>query len=207
MKPSSSNPAPNDQLGCVTHRSGTALLLIDVINTFDFPQARQLLRFAHPAAERIAKLKRKLRARGIPAIYVNDNFGLWQSDFHAQIEQCARPESPGSAIVRLLRPEADDYFILKPKHSAFFSSPLEVLLHYLGATRLILTGFAGNICIIYTANDAYMRDYQLFVPEDCIASETAALNHRACEHMKTLLRADIRPSTSRTFMKAVTRRT
>ncbi len=206
LKASSSKPAPRDQLGCVTHESSTALILIDVINRFDFPEADRLLRFAHPAARCIATLKKKLRARGIPAIYVNDNFGLWKSDFHAQVEQSALPGCPGSEIVKLLRPEADDYFVLKPKHSGFFSTPLQVLLNYLGARRLILTGFAGNICILYTANDAYMRDYELFVPEDCMASETEALNHRASEHMETLLRADVRRSDSRSFLRAATRK-
>lgn len=195
--------APRDPHGCVAHRSSTALLLIDVINPFDFPEASQLLRFARPAAQRIAALKERLQACGIPVIYVNDNFSLWQSDFRAQVEHCTRQEAAGADIAGLLRPGPHDYFVLKPKHSGFYSTSLEVLLRYLGAQHLVLAGFAGNICVQYTANDAYMRDLKLFVPQDCCASESAALNRAAVEQMRDTLRADVRPSTSRGLLQAI----
>lgn len=178
-------------------------MLIDVISPFDFPEGDQLLRHARPAARKIAALKQRLCAEGMPAIYVNDNFGLWQSDFRAQVDHCAHKSFQGAEIAELLRPEAQDYFVLKPKHSGFYATSLDVLLRYLGARHLILTGFAGNICVLYTANDAYMRDFSLFVPQDCIASETAALNRGAWEHMRDFLGADIRPSTHRGLLKAV----
>ena len=167
------------------------LLLIDVINPFDFAAAGRLLRHARPAAKRIAALKQRLALRGVPAVYVNDNFGRWQSDFRAQVEHCARAESAGAEITQLLRPGEGDYFVLKPKHSGFYSTSLDVLLRYFGARRLVLTGFAGNICVLYTANDAHMRDYELIVPHDCIASEAASLNRAACEQMQRLMRADV----------------
>lgn len=100
----------------------------------------------------------------------------------------------GRPIAALLQPEDDDYFVLKPKHSGFFSTQLEILLKYLGAETLILTGFAGNLCVLYTANDAYMRDFKLIVPRDCIASETAAADRQTLEHMRRWLKADTRPS-------------
>jgi nicotinamidase-related amidase len=168
--------------------------LVDVINDFDFPRGRDLLRFAIPAARRIVALKKRLRMLGIPAIYVNDNFGRWQSDFKKQVEKCVSEESLGAPVARLLIPGENDYFVLKPKHSAFFSTSLSVLLDYLGARKLIVTGFAGDICVLFTANDAYMRDYELIVPSDCIASETAAANRNASRQMKRFLRADVRPS-------------
>lgn len=202
-KTTTSGPVSRDPYGCVAERAETVLLLIDVINPFDFPEAGRLLRFARPAARRIAALKERLRAAGMPAIYVNDNFGLWRSDFHAQVEHCARKESAGAEITALLRPDEDDYSVLKPKHSGFYSTSLDVLLRYLGARQLVLAGFAGNMCVQYTANDAYMRDFRLFVPQDCIASETAALNRAACEHMKNFLSADIRPSTHRGLLQAL----
>ncbi len=204
MKARRSHPAPRDPLGSVAESSETALLLIDVINAFDFPEADKLMRFALPAARRIATLKIRLRNAGIPAIYLNDNFGRWQSDFRAQVERCAGSGSAGAEITELLRPDASDYFILKPKHSGFYSTSLDVLLHYLGARRLVLAGFAGNLCVFYTANDAYMRDFTLFVPEDCIASETAAMTRTACEHMKRFLKADVRRSNNRGMLRAMT---
>ena len=125
---------------------------------------------------------------------MNDNFGRWQSDFKKQVERCVSEDSVGAPVARLLIPAEDDYFVLKPKHSAFYSTSLDVLLSYLGAKKLVVTGFAGDICVLFTANDAYMRDYELIVPSDCIASETAAANRNACQQMKRFLRADIRPS-------------
>ncbi len=177
----------------------TALLLIDVINDFDFPTADSLLRHAHPAAQRIADLKRRAKAVHIPVIYVNDNFGRWRSDFRQQVEHCLRQDSRGREIARLLRPENDDYFVLKPRHSGFYSTSLEILLKHLRAEKLILTGFSTEICVIYTANDAYMRWFEIVVPSDCVAAESEEANRRALEQMRRFLKADIRPSTEIQF--------
>ncbi|MEA3212387.1 MAG: hypothetical protein QOE70_5444 [Chthoniobacter sp.] len=185
---------PRDPHGVAPDKSKTVLLLVDVINDFDFPEGKQLLRFALPAARRIAALKRRLGKRGVPAIFVNDNFGRWQSDFKKQVERCISDDSPGAEVARLLIPAEDDYFVLKPKHSGFYSTSLETLLSYLGAQKLIITGFAADICVLFTANDAYMRDYELIVPSDCIAAESAAARGAASQQMKRFLRADIRPS-------------
>jgi len=187
---------PRDPHALAPEKSDTVLLLVDVINDFNFPEGRKLLRFAVPAAQRIAALKRRLRAKGVPAIYVNDNFGRWQSDFKRQIEHCIAEDCPGAAVARLLIPAENDYFVLKPKHSAFYSTSLDVLLSFLGARRLILTGFAADICVLFTANDAYMRDYEIAVPRDCVAAESAAAHRYACRQMERFLRADIRPSFS-----------
>lgn len=183
-----------DPHGVAPENSDTVLLLVDTINDFDFSQGDKLLRFALPAAKRIAALKKRLRRNGVPAIYVNDNFGRWQSDFKRQVELCIGDESLGAEVARLLIPAEDDYFVLKPKHSGFFSTSLDVLLSFLGARKLIITGFAADICVLFTANDAYMRDYEIVVPADCVASETAAARRAACLQMKRFLRADIRPS-------------
>jgi len=89
--------------------------------------------------------------------------------------------------------------VLKPKHSGFFSTTLETLLHYLGSRTLILTGIAGNFCVLFTANDAYMRDYELVIPSDCTASNTAEENRQALALMRKFLKADTRPSTKVRF--------
>lgn len=183
-----------DVHGAAPERSSVVLLLIDVINSFDFPQAGQLLRHALPAARRIAVFKQRLRRRGIPAIYVNDNFGRWRSDFRQQVETCLAGDCLGAPIAQLLAPAEDDYFVLKPKHSAFFCTSLEVLLSYIGAKRLIITGFATDICVLFTANDAYLRDFEVIAPADCCAAETTGAHRRAVRHMERFLRADIRPS-------------
>ena len=171
-----------------------ALVLIDVINQFDFPQAEALLRFAMPAAARIAGLKERARRAQIPTIYANDNFGRWRSDFHQQIETCLKKSRRGHQIVELLRPDEDDYFVLKPMHSGFFSTTLELLLDRLQVRRVILVGFAADICVLYTANDAYMREFKVVVPSDCVASETKRQYRFALEHIAKRLKADISTS-------------
>ena len=189
-------PAKNRDLhGSAPDKSDIALLLIDVINDLDFPEASQLLRYARPMARKLLQLKKRAKEAGVPVIYVNDNFGRWRSDFRRQVVHCLRDNSRGREIVSLLQPDDDDYFVLKPKHSGFFSTTLETLLRYLGSRRLILSGIAGNFCVLFTANDAYMRDYDLIIPSDCTASNTVEENRQALGLMKKFLKADIRPST------------
>lgn len=186
---------PNPDLhGSAPDYSPVALLLIDVINDLEFPEGDQLLAHGLPMAERIAALKHRARQSGVPAIYVNDNFGRWRSDFNAQVENCLEGGVRGEPIARLLQPEVDDYFVLKPKHSGFFSTTLDILLDYLGVHTLVLTGMAANICVLFTANDAYMRDLRLLVPEDCVASNTEHENRYALEQMQCVLKADTRAS-------------
>jgi len=175
-------------------RSPVALLLIDVINTLDFDGAEELVRSSIAMAKRIAELKARAAEAGIPSIYVNDNFGRWRSDFRATVETCASPDQPGHEMVHLLRPTGDDYFVLKPMHSGFYETALEVLLQRLGARTLVLTGVAGNLCVFFTANDAHMRNYDIVVPRDCVASNSPAENEGALRHMERYLRADVRPS-------------
>lgn len=188
-------PANNEDLhGSVPENSPVALLLIDVINDMEFEGAEALVEQAIPMAHRIAELKRRAKAARIPAIYVNDNFGRWQSDFRRVVEHCLEDGVRGEEIARLLQPEQDDYFVLKPKHSAFYATTLDTLLTYLGARTVILTGVAGNICILFSANDAYMRDLNVFVPADCVVSNTVGENQHALEQMRTVLKADITES-------------
>ena len=188
-------PANNEDLhGSVPENSSVALLLIDVINDMEFEGAEALVEQAVPMARRIAELKRRAKAVGIPAIYVNDNFGRWQSDFRRVVEHCLKDGVRGEEVVRILQPEDDDYFVLKPKHSAFYATTLDTLLTYLGARTVILTGVAGNICILFSANDAYMRDLNVFVPADCVASNTVDENQHALDQMRKVLKADITES-------------
>lgn len=193
-------PAKNEDLhGNAPDKSDVALLLIDVINDLEFPEGDQLLRHAIPVAQRIAALKRRARQEGVPVLYVNDNFGRWRSDFSAQVDHCLQDRVRGKPIAELLRPDEDDYFVLKPKHSGFFSTTLDTLLEYLGVRAVVLTGVAANICVLFTANDAYMRDFHLAVPSDCVTSNTEEENRYALDQMRKVLKADTRPSTELSF--------
>lgn len=184
-----------DLHGNVPDKSSAALLLIDVINDLDFDDGRRLLEYALPMARAIAALKRRARSRGIPVIYVNDNFGRWQSDLGKLLDHCLDDGCVGRPVVEMLIPNEDDYFVLKPKHSGFYSTTLAVLLDYLGVTTVILTGLATNICVLFTANDAYMRDYQLLVPEDCVAAVEQEDHVHALAQIRSVLKADTTPST------------
>src|SRR5918998_4194662 len=142
--------ASHDLHGSAPDKSPTALLLIDVINDFDFAEGEQLLKLAMPVGKNIAALKKRAKDAGIPAIYVNDNFGRWQSDFKKIVAHCRN--SRGKPFVEMLLPDDDDYFVLKPKHSGFYSTTLSLLLTHLTTTNVILTGIAGNNCVLFTAN-------------------------------------------------------
>jgi nicotinamidase-related amidase len=179
-----------DLHGSAPDKSGAALLLIDVINDFDFEESDELLRLALPVGRNIAALKKRAKAVGIPSIYVNDNFGRWQSDFKKIVEHCSGENAKGKAFVELLLPDEEDYFVLKPKNSGFYSTTLNLLLTHLTAKNLFLTGIAGNNCVFFTANDAYMRDFKVFVPSDCVVSNSEEENVHALKQMELVLKAD-----------------
>lgn len=179
-----------DLHGNAPDRAVVALLLIDFINAMDFDGGEALLQQTLPVARAVAELKRRAKAAGMPVVYVNDNYGKWRSDFQKLVHHVIDDDTRGRPVAELLRTDDDDYFVLKPKHSGFFSTTLDTLLDYLGTRTLILTGVAGNICVLFTASDAYMRDFNLLIPEDCIASESEGLNRQALTQMRTVLGAD-----------------
>jgi nicotinamidase-related amidase len=183
-------PANPDLHGSAPDNSPAALLIIDMINDLEFEDGDRLKQAALAAAQQIAELKRRAKAVGMAVIYCNDNFGRWRSDFREVVERVLHDRVRGEPLAKLLVPDQDDYFVLKPKHSAFFETTLETLLRYLGVRRLILTGVTGDICVLITASDAYMRDYEIYVPVDCIASVEAAENEHALEYMQRVLKAD-----------------
>jgi nicotinamidase-related amidase len=165
-----------------------SLLILDMLNTFDFPEAPQLEPRARKAARQIAKLKKRAKQAGMPVIYVNDNFEQWQSDRHKIFEACTQEGCRGKTIAEILEPTDDDYFILKPKHSGFYFTNLDVLLKYLKIKTLVLTGIAGNICVLFTAHDAHMREYEVAVPRDCMASNTPADDRYTVHQLSKVLK-------------------
>ena len=172
-------------------RTSTALLLIDFVNPLLADGGSRFIGCALRAAHETAELKRKARRARLPVIYANDHFGHWQADFPALLEQCRRKGCPGK-LVSLIEPGPSDYRVLKPRHSAFYGTPLEFLLEELCVTRLILTGIEADICVMYTAHDAYMRKFRLWVPQNCVASRAAPRLAAALKCMKSNLKADTR---------------
>jgi nicotinamidase-related amidase len=184
----------NDLHGSAPDESCVALVVIDMINDLEFEGGERMLEPALAAAKRISALKKRARETRIPVVYANDNFGRWRSDFREVVEHCLRDDVRGRPLVELLLPEPEDYFVLKPKHSAFFSTTLDTLLGYLGASRLIITGIATEICVLFTALDAYMRDFELYIPADCVGSDSEAENERALGYLRRTCAVDTTPS-------------
>jgi nicotinamidase-related amidase len=178
---------------------GTALLLIDVINDLAFPGSEALVAQAEPMAARLAAFTRRARTAGVPTVYVNDNFGQWRSDFRKTVAHCTARTSKGRRVSLRLRPTRDDFFVLKPKHSGFYDTTLATLLDDLKIRRVIVTGIAGNICVLFTANDAYMRGLQIFAPADCIVSNTVEDNDAALRQIELVLKGKVTPSTQLRF--------
>lgn len=179
----------------------TTLILLDVITDFEFEDGNSLLRRTVPVARHLARLKARAKKAGVPVIYVNDNFGKWQEDFKTMSDHFMRAEAKGRDVVELLRPEPDDYYVLKPHRSAFYSTTLELLLRDLKAKTLIITGVTSDICVLFTANDAYMRGFELYVPSDCVAAVKPVHEKQAMEFLKRVLKADTRKSSGVSFRR------
>jgi nicotinamidase-related amidase len=171
-----------------------ALLLIDVLTTFQFPDGDEILQGALNMRDALVKLKRRAREFRIPVLYVNDNFGDWRSEKEVLMGRCL--EAKGAEFVRPLLPDSEDYFVLKPMHSAFYMTPLEVLLEHLQVETLILTGLTSNSCITATAHDANMRGFDIYIPPDCSTARNATEHAQALAQLEAMAGAKLRRSTS-----------
>jgi nicotinamidase-related amidase len=179
--------SPSRELSIELPRSRVALLVIDMINPLRFDGAEDLAEPAVAAARCTAALKRRLAGQGVPAIYVNDNFGHWRSDFQGLVALCRRGGGPSAALMRQLAPHRGDLTVLKPRHSAFFGTPLDLLLERIGARKLVITGLATDLCVQFSAADAYVHGFRLWVPEDCTAAESPERKQAALNWMRAAL--------------------
>ncbi|HZQ63261.1 MAG TPA: isochorismatase family cysteine hydrolase [Casimicrobiaceae bacterium] len=173
----------------------TALLLVDFINELDFAHGEALRPYAEAAARRTADVKRRLKALQVPAIYANDNFGRWKSNFPDLVASCRASRSRGRELARLLAPDQDDLSVLKPRHSAFYGTPLDFLLAELAVDRLVIVGLVTEMCVLFTAQDAYVRKFEMWIPEDCVASVEPEVHARTLTHCRDVLGIDTRAST------------
>ncbi|MFD2680017.1 isochorismatase family cysteine hydrolase [Bacillus seohaeanensis] len=167
----------------------TALLVIDIINPFDFKHGETLAHHTKKIINPLRNLIKCCRQQKVPVIFINDHYNLWKADYREIIKRCRNNLS--EEVIDALQPLEDDFFLIKPKHSAFYGTALNTLLHHLDVENLIITGIAGNICVLFTANDAYMREFNLYIPEDTIASVSNKDNQYALTMMKNVLKAKI----------------
>jgi nicotinamidase-related amidase len=185
------NRSNSDLHGNAPDSSSIALLIIDAINDLEFRGGKQMLPRAVRIARSIAKLKARAQAARVPTIYVNDNFGRWRSDFRRIVNHCLDDGVVGRPLVEHVLPDENDYFVLKPKHSGFYNTTLDLLLHHLQAQTLVITGIATDVCVLFTAADAYMRDFRVIVPRDCVTALTPAAHRAALTHMRSTIKAEI----------------
>jgi nicotinamidase-related amidase len=176
--------------------SRRVLLMVDFINPMEFVGAEELAPYARAAAAATAALRKRFTAAAERTIYVNDNFGQWRSDFRHLVSHCRRQGGAAGALARQLPPGEEDLMVLKPRHSGFHATPLDLLLEQLGARQLVITGLATDYCVMCTAMDAFVRGYKLWVPSDCTAAESAEKHELALAWMRDALKADIRPARS-----------
>lgn len=174
--------------------SPRVLLLVDYINPLDFPGADKLAPAAVAAARATAALKDQLTRDGVATIYANDNYGVWQSDFHSLVSTCLGMAGPPGEIAQLLYPQAQDLTILKPRHSAFFASPLDLLLTEMQTRELVICGLATDMCVQLTAMDAFLREYAAWVPADCTAAESEDAKAASLIYMANVLKCETQPS-------------
>lgn len=189
-----SRPAADIGEGTGLPRSPVVLLLVDFINPLEFPEADALADAALAAARATARLKRRLAASGMLSIYANDNYGRWRSDFRQTLDHCMSRDGAAGTIARLLAPVESDLVILKPRHSAFYQTPLELVLGQTRTRQLIIAGLAADICVQLTAMDAGLRGYEVHVPADCTAAESPAAKQQALHYLKRVMKADVRRS-------------
>jgi nicotinamidase-related amidase len=180
-------------------RSPRVLVLVDYINPLNFPGAEKLAPAALVAARATLRLRERLAKEKVAVVYANDNYGAWQSDFQSLVAQCRAREDASGEIARLLAPRPNDITLLKPRHSAFYGSALELLLNEMGARELVLAGLATDMCVQLTAADAFLRGFEgVWVPSDCTAAETAQAKAASLAYMKDVLKCDVRSSRRRT---------
>jgi nicotinamidase-related amidase len=187
--------AKSDDLhGNAPDSSPVVLLIIDLINDLEFPGSEPFVKPTLAIGKRVAALKREARKRNVAVVYVNDNFGRWRSDFRELIDHCLHDDVRGRRLVEQLKPDPEDYFVLKPKHSAFFATTLDTLLAYLHARTLVLTGISADACVQFTASEAYVRDFKLVIPEDAVTSGAPEHTRQALKYFRRVLKADTPPS-------------
>jgi nicotinamidase-related amidase len=155
-----------------------AILALDLISDFDFPDGNAVRRALTRRGPAVIAFLARMRAAGAPVVYVNDNIGPWRSDSRALIEHCRQAaQGRNSTLIDSLAPVEEDFIVLKPRHSAFFGSPLVALLDDQEVDTVILLGVSAESCVWMTACDAHTRGFRLVVPIDTMAgASTRALN-------------------------------
>lgn len=169
-----------------------ALIVIDMLNHFDFEGGAALARASEGIAPRILRLRERFDRAGAPVIYANDNWMHWRGEFQDLVAACRAAGGTPARLADKLEPTRDHYYVLKPERSALQFSALPVLLRQLSADQLVLAGVTTDACVLATATDAYMRGYRLWIPSDCTSAETPKRKASALRLARESLQASTR---------------
>jgi nicotinamidase-related amidase len=167
----------------------TALLVVDMLNTYEHDDGDKLAASVREALPRMTELIERARADDVALVYVNDNYGDWNSSSQELAERALTGRH--RELVEPLLPRPDDGFVIKARHSVFYSTPLEYLLQSLDVGRIVLSGQATEQCILYSALDGYVRHFEVAVPRDAVAHIHPHLAEAAFEMMERNMHAEI----------------
>jgi nicotinamidase-related amidase len=167
----------------------TALVVVDMLNTYEHEDAERLAESVRAVLPQIRDLIEDARGQDVETVYVNDNFGAWDSGRSELVERVLQGEY--ADLVEPIVPVQDTAFVVKARHSAFYETPLEYVLRQAGVSRVILTGQVTEQCILYSALDAYIRHFDLVIPRDAVAHIHEHLAEAALEMMEVNMSADI----------------
>jgi nicotinamidase-related amidase len=178
------------QKGC----GSTALIVVDTLNPYDHPEAERLASRVAKALPGLQTLLERADREKTPVVYVNDNYGDWNSSARELTERALQGAHP--ELVEPVLPAAGHSFVIKARHSIFYGTPLEYLLDQMSVDRLLLTGQVTEQCILYSALDAHVRHFELAIPTDAVAAIYDHLAEAALEMMERNLGAELCTSSS-----------
>jgi nicotinamidase-related amidase len=170
----------------------TALVVVDMLNTYEHDDADALTRSVREVLPNIASLIDRARSSDVQVIYVNDNYGAWNQGRSELVERASA--GPHGDLIEPIVPDEETAFVVKARHSIFFETPLEYLLRTSGIERIVLVGQVTEQCILYSALDAYIRHFEVVVPPDAVAAIHPELHDAALEMMRINMDAELTPS-------------
>jgi nicotinamidase-related amidase len=173
--------------------STTAVLVIDMLNTYDHPDAEALAASVADVLDSVTQLISTARERDdVELIYVNDNRGDFSAGRDELVQSAMHGERPD--LVEPIVPDADATFLTKVRHSAFYATPLDYLLGRLETERIVLAGQVTEQCILYSALDGYIRHLEVVVPPNAVAHIFPEMGEAALQMMQRNMGADLIPA-------------
>jgi nicotinamidase-related amidase len=170
----------------------TALVVVDMLNTYEHDDADALTRSVREVLPNIASLIDRARSSDVKVIYVNDNYGAWNQGRSELVKRASA--GPHGDLIEPIVPDDETAFVVKARHSIFFETPLEYLLRTSETERIVLVGQVTEQCILYSALDAYIRHFTVVVPPDAVAAIHPELHDAALEMMRINMDAELTPS-------------